>query len=175
MTERKVPGAIDYAKLSPDFAQGPVAIDPFGLDASLEPLPVVEEHALAESHPSFLGDSPERRFGVLVGVVVEMPSALDAPGEDSIVRTAFVTLLEIPRRDVVSGYVRMLELIQPLSRKGCGTYEDDVILAFQGHLFRDEIDSLEMGIIDGQAVVVLDRDTLRLTSGGEGPQDQGKC
>lgn len=175
VTERKIPGAIDYTKFSADFAQGPVAVDPFGLDASLEALPVMEEHALAESHPSFLGDSPERRFGVLVGVVVEMPSALDAPGKDSVVRTAFVTLLEIPRRDVVSGYVRMLELVQPLPSKGCGTYEDHVILAFERHLFRNEIDSLEMGIIDSQAVVILDRDTLRLASDGESPQDQGEC
>ena len=77
----------------------------------------MEEETLAKSHSAFTGDLSQWRFGVLVGVIEEMPSALGAPGEDTVVWTALVTLVEIARGNMVAGNVRMLELIQPFSRE----------------------------------------------------------
>jgi len=65
----------------------------------------MEEKALAVSHPAFSGHSLEGRFGILVRVVVEMPSTLGAPRENAVVWPALVTLMKASGSDMVSGNV----------------------------------------------------------------------
>ena len=156
MTERQVPGAIDDAEFPSNLAQGSVPVDALRLHASLEPLPVMEQEALAEPHSAFQGNGFQGRFGVLVGVVVEMPAALCAPGENAVVRATLIALIKRSRRNMVPRNVRMPELIQQLPREGCRAYEDDILLALPGHLPGHEINPREMGIINRQAVMILD-------------------
>jgi hypothetical protein len=115
MSERQTPGTVNDTQLPSDLTKSPVTVGAFRFYASLETLPVMEEKALAVSHPAFSGHSLEGRFGILVRVVVEMPSTLGAPSENAVVWSAFVTLMEAAGCDMVASYVRMLELIQELT------------------------------------------------------------
>lgn len=68
----------------------------------------------------------------------------------------------------------MLELIQKLTREGCCAHENDILLTFLRHLSRDEVNLREMRIIDRQAVVILDSDTLVLSSGWKPEEKKGQ-
>ena len=105
MSARKTPGTVNDTQLPSDLTKSPVTIGTFWFHTSLEAFPVMEEQALTISHPTFRGHSLEGRFGILVRVVVEMPSTLGAPSENAVVWSALVTLIETARCDVVSGYV----------------------------------------------------------------------
>ena len=159
MAERKRAGAVYDAELSSDFTEGSIAVDPFRLYASFEPLPVMEQHALAVSHSAFIRHLLERGFGVLVRIVVEMPSAFPAPGEDSVIGAAFVSLMEFPGRNVMARYVGMLEFVQELSGERGRADEDDVRFTFFGHLFRHKVNPRELRIINRKAVMVFHPDT----------------
>ena len=91
MSEGHVPGTVDHAQFPTDLTQGPVPIYALRLNASLETLSIMEQKTLAVTHSSFLGNRFQGWFGVLVRVVVEVSPAFLAPGENSIVRTAFVS------------------------------------------------------------------------------------
>ena len=176
MAERKVPGAVDDAEFPVEFAKGPVPVDTVRLDAALETFPVMEQQTLAIAHSAFLCDLFQRRFGVLVREMVEMPPAFVAPGENPVVRTAFVTGMEFTGRHVMPGDIRMPELVQQLAGERRRTHEDHLLLTLGWHLLRHEIDPGEMGVINGQTVVVLDLDPFVLSMGGK-PMDgnEGGC
>ncbi len=125
----------------------------------------MEEKALTIAHSAFRSHCLEGRFGILVGVIVEMPSTLVAPSENAVVWPALVPFVEAAGCNMVSGYVRMLEFTQKLTREGSRTYEDDVLLSLPGHSLGNEINTREMRVIDRQAVVVLDPDPGALPVG----------
>ena len=89
----------------------------------------MEQHILAESHSSLLGGGSEGRLGVLVGIIVEVPSTFGTPSEHAIVKRTLVTGIKGPGRDVMAGYIGMLELFQQLTRERGGADENDLFLA----------------------------------------------
>ena len=105
MSERQTPGTVNDTQLTSDLAKRPVTVGAFRFHTSLETLSVMEKKALTISHPAFRCHCCEGRLGILVRVVVEMPSTLGAPSENAVVWSALVTLIETARCDVVSGYV----------------------------------------------------------------------
>lgn len=91
VSERHVPGTVDHAQFPADLTQSPIPIYALGLNASLETLTIMEQKTLAKTHSSILGNRFQWRFGIHVRVIVKVPPAFFAPGENSIVRTAFVS------------------------------------------------------------------------------------
>ena len=64
---------------------------------------------------------------------------------------------------MVSGDIRVLELVQQLTGERSRADEDHIFLRFLGHILRHEVDAGELGVIDRQTVVTFDQDPLLLS------------
>ena len=80
--------------------------------------------------------------------------------------------MELAGRNVVAGDVRVLELVQPFSGERSCADENDLLFALGRHLLSHEVNPAEPGVIDRQAVVVLDQDAGNLPGSGNQPQAQ---
>ena len=64
---------------------------------------------------------------------------------------------------MMPGDVGVFELVQQLAGERSRTDENHIFLRLLGHILRHEIDAGELGVIDRQAVVALDKDPLLLS------------
>lgn len=160
--EGQTTSAVNDAELSPNLAECPVLVCSVGLEAAFELFPIEKEHALAETHSSFFSNRLKWLHRVLMAEVVEVPSSSGTPGEDPVVRAALETLMILTTRDVVPCHIAVTELLESLPRKCCSTDEDDILIILRGHLSSNEVDTSEIRVVDGQAVVALNTDRFHL-------------
>jgi len=64
---------------------------------------------------------------------------------------------------MMPGDVGVLELVQQLAGERSRADEDHILLRLLGHFLRYEVDAGELGVIDRQTVVILDKDPLLLS------------
>lgn len=102
MSERQTPGTVNDTQLTSDLAKRPVTVGAFRFHTSLETLSVIEKKALTISHPAFRCHCCEGRLGILVRVVVEMPSTPGAPSENAVIWPALIPLVEAAGCDMVA-------------------------------------------------------------------------